>query len=303
MKNVASKLIILSVAIATAIGGVLFFVRYIVNPPEDVSAVATAEHVFNPDIKDIVASYNPDTLSLKEAEVSYDALVDRSSIFSEDSLIIDKKIFDNAIAESSEKFTKCFISWSIDKFNKSTWNTGDHEVMLRLISKMRKVSIEEGSKKALSSETLSSLTEIESVINDFKKAWSVTKKTTFSDYQKVTSIRNEARTYANKKYLSNCTNLVNALNMIGEKQENSCYNQLLKTVERLQYLYYFEDRQAYERESKRIYGLIKAFKETNVFGVSTANHAKVLADMQDRFDRNAENHEWPNEVNNNGSIL
>ena len=55
MKNVASKLIILSVAIATAIGGVLFFVRYIVNPPEDVSAVATAEHVFNPDIKDIVA--------------------------------------------------------------------------------------------------------------------------------------------------------------------------------------------------------------------------------------------------------
>lgn len=302
MKNVVSKVIILALAIAAAIGGVLFFIRYVVNPPEDVSAVATAEHVFNPDIEKLVASYNPDSLGLKEAEVSYDALIDRSTIFREDELITDNKVFDKAIAELSEKFTKCFFNWSIEQFEKATWNSGDHEVMLRLIAKMRKVSIDEGSKKALSPQSLSSLTEIESVINDFKKAWGVTKKTSFSDYSNVTSVRNEARTYATKKYLSNCTNLVNALNVIGEKQESSCYNQLLKTVERLQYLYYFEDRQAYEKESKRIYELIKEFKETNVFGVSTTVHAKVLADMQDRYDRNAENHEWPNEVNSNGSI-
>ncbi len=296
MKNAVSKSIILAVALAAAIGGVLFFIRYVVNPPEDISAIATAESVFNPNIKNNVASFNPDSLSLMEAEVSYDALVDRATIFSEDKLITDKQIYDNAIAESSEKFTKCFIRWSIEKFSKSTWNTGDHSVMSRLISKMRKVSIDEGAKKALSPQTLSSLTEIESVINDYKKAWSVTRNTRFTDYQNVTSIRNEARTYATRKYLSNCTDLVNALNAIGEKQENSCYNQLYKTVERLQYLYYFENRKAYENESKRIFGLIKEFKETNVFGISTANHAKILADMQDQYDRNAENHEWPDET-------
>ena len=290
MKNAVSKSIILAVALAIAIGSVLIFVRYVVNPPEDISAVATADDIFN-----------PDSLTLKEAENTYDAIVDRANIFNDDELINDKSVFDKAIAEASEKFTKSIISWSIDKFNKSTWNTGDHEVMIRLITKMRKVSIEEGSKKALSPESLASLTEIESVVNDFKKAWTVTRKTNFTDYQNVTSVRNEARSYATKRYLSNCTNLVNALNVIGEKQENSCYNQLHRTVERLQYLYYFENRKAYENESKRIYGLIKEFKETNVFGVSTANHAKILADMQDRFDRNAENHEWPDEkqVNNN----
>ena len=293
MKNAVSKSIILAVALAAAIGGVLFFIRYVVNPPEDISAVATAENVFNPSIKSSVASFNPDSLNLKETEVSYDALVDRATIFCEDELLSDKQIYDSAITELSEKFTKCFISWSIDKFNKSTWNTGDHEVMLRLISKMRKVSIDEGSKKALSPETLSSLTEIESVVNDFKKAWSITKKTFFSDYNNAMSVRSEARAYATKKYLRNCTNLVNALNTIGEKQENSCYNQLYKTVERLQYLYYFENREAYEKESKRIFGLIKEFKETTAFGISTANHAKMLADMQDRYDRNADNHDWP----------
>ena len=60
---------------------------------------------------------------------------------------------------------------------------------------------------------------------------------------------------------------------------------------------YFENRRVYESESKRIYGLIKEFKETKVFGISTANHAKMLADLQDRFDSNAENHEWPDENN------
>lgn len=301
MKNVVSKSIILAVALAIAIGSVLIFVRYVVNPPEDISAVATADDIFNPDIKKTVSSFNPDSLTLKEAENTYDAIVDRANIFNDDELINDKSVFDKAIAEASEKFTKSIISWSIDKFNKSTWNTGDHEVMIRLITKMRKVSIEEGSKKALSPESLASLTEIESVVNDFKKAWTVTRKTNFTDYQNVTSVRNEARSYATKRYLSNCRNLVNALNVIGEKQENSCYNQLHRTVERLQYLYYFENRKAYENESKRIYGLIKEFKETNVFGVSTANHAKILADMQDRFDRNAENHDWLDEkqVNNN----
>ena len=295
MKNAVSKSIILAVALAIAIGSVLIFVRYVVNPPEDTSAVATAADVFNPDITKSVSSFNPDSLTLKEAENTYDAIVDRANIFNDDELITDKSVFDKAIAEASEKFTKSFISWSIDKFTKSTWNTGDHEIMIRLIAKMRKVSIEEGSKKALSPESLASLTEMESVVNDFKKAWAVTRKTNFSDYHNVTSVRNEARSYATRKYLNNCTNLVNALNVIGEKQEISCYNQLYRTVVRLQYLYYFENRKDYENESKRIYGLIKEFKETNVFGVSTANHAKILADMQDRFDRNAEDHEWPDE--------
>ena len=295
MKNSASKIIILAIAVAVAIGSVLSFIKYVVNPPEDISATATAEHVFNPDIKEFVASYNPDSLSLKEAEVSYDALVDRSTIFNEDELITDKEIYKIAIAELSEKFSRYFVSWSIDKFNKSVWNEGDHNLMLRLISKMRKVSFDDGSKKALSSDTLSSLTGIESVINDYRKAWNVASKTNFSSYQGVKAVRDEARSYATKQFLSNCTNLVNALNAIGEKQESSCYNQLYRIVERLQYLYYFENRKAYENESRRIFGLIKEFKDTNVFGISTANHASTLADMQDRYDRNAENHEWPDE--------
>lgn len=295
MKNTILKSLILALAIAIAIGSVLFFVRYVVSPPEDISAEATAKDVFNPNLKDVVSAYNPDSLSLKDAEIKFDALIDRTNIFIDDKLISDKKVYDNVIIESSEKFAKSFVAWSFRKFSMSIWNNSDHETMLRVIAKMRKVSIEEGAKKALSPSTLSTLTEIESVIKDYNYAWSVTKKIKFTSYQNVVDIRKTASTYATKKYLRNCTNLVDALNSVGEKLERSCFSQLCGKVKRLRSLSSFEDRDEYNAESKRIYGLIKEFKETNVFGVSTAKHAETLAEMQDAYDNNADNYSWPDE--------
>ena len=295
-KNTTSKILILVGAIAVAIGGVLYFVKYVVSPPEDISAVATSKDVFNPNIQGSVAAFNPDSLNLKDAEIVFDALVDRAIIFIDDELIVDISVYDDAISESAEIFTKTFIAWSIDKFKKTSWNTNDHETMLRLITKMRNVSNHEGSQRALSQSTLSSLAEIESVVSDYKKALDVTRKTTFSSYQNALSVCNEAKSYATRKYLSNCTNLVNSLNTIGEKQENSRFIQLHQMVERLQYLYYFENREAYETESKRLYKLIREFKETTVFGVSTEQHARTLAEMQDRCDRISENYTWPDEM-------
>ena len=295
MKNTILKSLILALAIAIAIGSVLFFVRYVVSPPEDISAEATAKDVFNPNLKDVVSAYNPDSLSLKDAEIKFDALIDRANIFIDDKLISDKKVYDNVIIESSEKFAKSFVAWSFRKFSMSIWNNSDHETMLRVIAKMRKVSIEEGAKKALSPSTLSTLTEIESVIKDYNYAWSVTKLIKFTSYQNVVAIRKTASTYATKKYLSNCTNLVDALNAVGEKQERSCFSKLSGKVKRLKSLSSFDDRDEYNAESKRIYGLIKEFKETNVFGVSTAKHAETLAEMQDAYDNNADNYSWPDE--------
>lgn len=296
MKKVTSKLIVLVVALAAAIGGVLFFVQYMVSPPADISAEATPEEVFNPSLKDTVAAFSPDTLTLKEAEVAYDALVDRATVFLDDTLITDESVYDDAIEKSSEKFSQAFITWAYDKFSEPVWNTRDHEAMLRLIAKMRGVSVNDGAKKALSQQSLSSLTEIEKVINDYQKAWNIAKSTSFTDYQSASYLRSQASVYLDDKYLRNCTSLVGALKALGSKLEQSRYNQLYSTVGRLQHLYNFKSKEAYDTESKRIYGLIKAFKDTKAFGISTVAHAKILADMQDRYDRAAEDHEWAVEI-------
>ena len=101
MKNTIFKSLILAIAIAIAIGSVLFFVRYVVSPPEEISAEATAKDIFNPNLKDVVSAYNPDSLSLKDAEIKFDALIDRANIFIDDKLISDKKVYDNVITAPS----------------------------------------------------------------------------------------------------------------------------------------------------------------------------------------------------------
>jgi len=62
--NIATKIVILVVALAAAIGGVLFFIKTIVSPPEDVKTI----NVHEPNLEQDASSFNPDTLSLEGAE-------------------------------------------------------------------------------------------------------------------------------------------------------------------------------------------------------------------------------------------
>lgn len=76
--------------------------------------------------------------------------------------------------------------------------------------------------------------------------------------------------------------------------ERSRYWQMHARVSRLRNLYNFSSKEAYNSESTAIYDLIKEFKETNAFGVSTASDAETLGNMQDSYDRYANDYNWPN---------
>ena len=149
------KSLILAIAIAVAVGGVLFFIQTVVSPPENIKT----EDVHTADIQKFSNSYNPDTLELKEAEKLFDVIADRATLYREDSLI-DQKSCDNAISSSAEKFSAAFVKWSMSKFGQSIWSHSDHVVMTKIIYKLRNVTIAQGSKKALESTSLAVLTKI-----------------------------------------------------------------------------------------------------------------------------------------------
>ena len=290
MNNALVKSLILALAIAIAVGGVLFFIQTVVSPPGDIKT----DDMYTSDIQQFSNSYNPDTLGLNNAEKMFDVIIDRAVLYKGDGFI-DQNVCDNVIAQSTEKFSSTFIKWAMSKFNHSTWNSNDHVSMKRIISKLRNITIAEGSKKALESNTLGSLTKIENIISEYGAAWSATRQTSFVpwNYDDARSKRTNAEKYAKKEYLRNCANLVNALNSVGKKLESSCYYQLTQSVNKLQYRFSFSSKEAYDNESSRVYDLIQTFEKTNAFGVSTSAHAKVLKDLQDSFDRAAENHDWP----------
>lgn len=290
MNNALVKSLILALAIAIAVGGVLFFIQTVVSPPEDIKA----EDMHTSDIQQFSNSYNPDTLGLNDAEKMFDVIIDRATLYKEDGFI-DQKVCDNAIAQSTVRFSSSFVKWAMSKFNQSTWNSSDHVSMKRIINKLRNITIAEGSKKALDSNMLGSLTKIENIISEYGAAWSATRQTSFVpwNYDDAQSKRTNAENYAKKEYLRNCVSLVNSLNSVGEKLENSCYYHLTQSVNKLQYRFSFSSKEAYDNESSRIYDLIQTYEKTNAFGVSTAAHAKVLKDLQDTYDRAAEDHDWP----------
>lgn len=89
------------------------------------------------------------------------------------------------------------------KFNQPVWNHSDHERMTRIIHKLRNVKVDLGSKKALESKTLASLTKIESIISEYGKAWKVTEQTSFVpwNYDDARLKRANAELQANKEYL------------------------------------------------------------------------------------------------------
>lgn len=287
MNKSLAKSLILAFAIAAAVGGVLFFIQTVVNPPQDIKVA----DVYAADLQKLSTSYNPDSLGLTEAEKMFDVIVDRASIYKTDSFI-DEKAYDNVVANSSEKFSATFVKWAMSKFSQSVWMHGDHVVMTKLINKLRSVTIAQGSKKALESNSLAALTKIESIIGEYGNAWKVAKQTSFSDYDDAYSKRKYAESLTTKEYLKNCASLVNALNSLGQKLESSCYYQLKRRVDTLQNLYSFATKSAYDNESSKVYDLIQEFEKTKVFGVSTSAHAQSLKNSQDYYDRSAENYTW-----------
>lgn len=292
MNNIITKVIIIALALVLAVGAVLYFLRTIVRPPENIRV----ENVHSSDIIQLSDSYHPDTMILLDAEKMFDMIVDRADLYKNDELI-DQGTYDKAISTAAIELSSAFVHWSKSKFQQSVWQKSEHLEMKRIISKLRNITVEDGSKKALDENSLSSLTDIEDIIAKYNLAWSLARNTTFKDYDDASLKCKKAKGFASNPYLKNCKMLANALNDLDKNLENSCYRQLYQETEKLQYFHNFENRKAYEAESKRLYNMIRAFKETNAFGISTESHAKTLAGIQDKYDRMAEDYEWAEDNN------
>ena len=288
MNNSLIKSLILALAIAIAVGGVLFFIQTVASPPQDIKAT----DVHSSDLQQFAKSYNPDSLGFIKAERMFDVIIDRATIYKGDSFI-DEKTYDDAVANSAEKFSATFIKWAMSKFWQSVWNHSDHVVMTKIIKKLRNVRIAQGTKKALESKSLTSLTKIESIIGEYENAWKVAKQTTFINFDDAFAKRRKAESLARKEYLRNCRSLVAALQSVGKKLEESSYGQLKHKVENLYNFHSFGSKTAYDNESSRIFDLIQSFEKTQAFGVSTSSHAAMLKALQDYYDRAAEYHNWP----------
>lgn len=235
--KVTIKIIILIVAIALAIGGVMFYAKTQVAPPMATKAVNQyAKQIDNR----CNAMANADQAGMDS--ILPDAL-SKIRIYA-----TEGKVEDGAANAAIDKllaiYAPAFLDSAFGKFRQSVWRADDHSRMLAVVAKLRGVKHIDHS-SALKRSTADSLALIVNIIGNYKQACAVSRASGFRGIAAARSTIDRARQLANDPYLSNCTNLMNALNGVRPRIAAAHYNYAASMVEKLAN-YRFVTQQYYE---------------------------------------------------------
>lgn len=233
--KVAVKIVILVLAVTLAIGGVMIYAKTKVEPP-------IAPHQTNQylnDLSNCFSSFGKVKNGMQEDSILFVTL-NRISIYAQEDKI-SKKEADDGLDMLLGKYTPLFLKRSFALFKQSTWYENDHRYMLWTINELRKIKHTDGA-LALKQTTKDSLAQVENIISRYNQARSISKHTNFSGVANAQSTISQARQYANDTWLSNCTDLVRALNNVKPSIAESHYNYAASMVEKLsQYCYFSKE--------------------------------------------------------------
>lgn len=236
--KITAKILILVLSIALAIGGVMMYAKTRVEPP-------TAFQPINQFEKDLNQSYSKlkKSDSVRQEDSIYVQTIDRISVFEKESRLTP--------AESDkhqDKLLGCyspiFLKRCFSKFDNPVWNIADHNYMLTVSNRLQSVKHSDKS-QVLHKSTLDSLILVEKIISNYRQAKSISRSTAYHGVANAQNTINQAKNYANDKYLSKCTDLRNALNSVKANIAQSHYSYISAQVEKLsEYRYY--SKQYYE---------------------------------------------------------
>ena len=226
------KIGILLVALILAVGGIMIYAKTKVNPPTTPKQI----DVYSSDLAQCKISLQ--NASKKESVDSvFFTIIDRIRIYSQEGKIRDavtNKELDDAVGIYMPMYLRrCF-----EKFEQSVWYDSDHARMLVEIADLRKIKHSDNT-NVIDNSAQDSLNIIIQTINRYKQARRISKSTRFTGVSNAQSIISQARLLANDKYLSNCTDLKNALNSVRSEIALSHYRYISAQVEKLSQYRYF----------------------------------------------------------------
>ena len=221
-----SKILILCIACALAIGGIMVYAKTRVSPPE--SHVTVDQYI--QDIDESISSLKSFNAQ-RELDSRFDELIDRISIFCSEGKITDSDN-DDRVNQILDFYSKGFITECFKKFEQSVWNEADHVWMLDRISFLNSIRFA-NSTPALSSSTVESLRHVATIIGDYGRAKQVSKSTTFRGWSDAKNTLSQVAIFSNNQYLSHNTALMSDLKEVPSRLAQSCYNQLVAKVNQL----------------------------------------------------------------------
>lgn len=236
--KVTIKILILVLSIALAIGGIMVYAKTRVEPP-------TAFQPINQFERDLNQTYSKlrNAESVRQEDSIYIQTIDRISVFEKENRLTHAES-DQHRDKLLECYSPIFLKRCFSKFNNPIWNTADHNYMLTVSKRLQSVKHSDES-LVLQKNTLDSLALVEKIIVNYRQAKTISRSTTYRGITSAQNIINQAKNFANDKYLSKCTDLRNALNNVKTNIGQSHYIYISSLVEKLSEFRYY-GQQYYE---------------------------------------------------------
>ena len=233
--KVTIKILVLLLAVVLAVGGIMIYAKTKVDPPKALEQVDQ----YAIDLK----KCNDAIVKGKEAEEIdriYDSALKRIEVYQQEQKI-QSTVADKSLENLAVTYSPIFLKQCFDLFTYATWSDEDHTYMLLRIRGMKDLKHNDGTSVLLKS-TSDSLDQVSRIIADYKQARIVSRSNSFTGISNAKSTINQATQYANDQYLSNCLDLVSALNSVKKNIAESHYNYIFSQVAELsQYRYFSKD--------------------------------------------------------------
>ncbi len=219
MNNTGKKILILGIAIAITIAGILAFYPTIVAPPTDVPV----ENLHKTSLEANINEFS-DIKNTNFNDSIYNVVIDKLVMYKREGFMTVEEI-DYQKKALVQKYLPIFIKLSDAKFDESNWRESDHKAILERISHLRTLKVYGGTTAATGSYE-SDLRRIEEIISDYNRAKIVASYSTFYTVDDANSHIQDAERYRTMAPLSNCTDLTNKLSVVKSNIGDSHYSQV-----------------------------------------------------------------------------
>lgn len=252
--NQSIKIIILALAVLSAIALVLVFVGSIARPPQELTF--NNQYIISVD-KDI-AKVNKNTGDA-ELDLAYVAILHELRFMWKDSLLSARQH-----DELKESFVKNYVEGYVAscnrKFGQSVWNESVLKRIQSHINEIQNLTTSDNS-IIVGGEVNNSLNEINNVIVRYYAAKTAAGASGYQGWESAKSRIKTAKDYATSSPLCNNIDLVNKLNEVPGRLNRAHVNHLSSCVRELSNYYYYHDKEQFDKLSREIYSEIDSYKK------------------------------------------
>lgn len=276
------KIIILIIAVISAIGGIMIYAKTRVEPP----IALKQTNQYRLDINNI----SNEMYSINDAKLEdeiYTKTINRIQIFANEGKIDDYEK-DTCLNIFVRSYSTKFLKRTFESFFQSEWSDKTHNYILSQSNKLKELKNSDNSFVIENSSIGDSLNIAANIIKDYRIARNLSRVSEFTryGYDGAKEIITKVRGYINNQYIYNCQSLVSDLSDVDGRLANSCYNWVISQINELAN---YESYSSYEYNNElkpKVYQIVTDYDN---YALSTFGSKENVDDLWKIVRENVEN--------------